>query len=335
MNWLKSFKLEGNSGGALVLVFGLFLFSIQDLIIKYFSGHHSVLQIVFIRCVIAALLLFLVMKVLPGKQAFIASRPWLMLARGLLGFLSYLCYYMAIAAMPLAEVVSITFSMPLFVTLLSAFVLGEKVGIHRWSVVVTGFIGVLLIISPDGDFDSLSVGLALTASISYAAHTLITKLMSHDNHPLTMSFNTLIIFSIASGVLSLVVYSGRLEIGSSHSSLAFLERGWIVPNTEEWIFLIIIALIAAIGFFCMTKAYCMAEASAISPFEFTYILWAVVFGIVLWQEIPGPTTYIGIAVLVSSNIYISYRERLIQRAAELEKQNEFENYRREALTEAS
>ena len=111
---MKIPKLEGNSGGALILVFGLFLFSIQDVIIKNFSGYYSVLEIVFIRCAIASVLVIFVMLMLPGKPVFLAKRPGFMLARGLLGFLSYLGYYMAIAAMPLAEVVSITFTMPLF-----------------------------------------------------------------------------------------------------------------------------------------------------------------------------------------------------------------------------
>ena len=123
------------ASGAVILVFGLFLFSIQDVIIKYFSGAHSVLQIVFIRGLIAACLLLLLFRWLQESIALVSKRPGLMLARGLLGFSSYTCYYLAVAAMPLAEVVSITFTMPLFVTAMSALILGEKVGPRRWSAV--------------------------------------------------------------------------------------------------------------------------------------------------------------------------------------------------------
>jgi drug/metabolite transporter (DMT)-like permease len=332
---MKIPKLEGNSGGALILVFGLFLFSIQDVIIKYFSGYYSVLEIVFIRCAIASMLVFLVMLMLPGKQAYIANRPGFMLVRGLLGFLSYLGYYMAIAAMPLAEVVSITFTMPLFVTALSALILGENVGFRRWAAVCVGFMGVLLIISPDGDFNLLAVSLAFMASITYATHTIITRVLSKNNNPLTMSFNTLAIFTIVSGILSLLVYSEIINIESTHPSMAFLGRDWIYPSETDWIYLIVIAFIAAIGFYCLTKAYCLAEASAISPFEFSYILWAVVYGIVFWNEIPEVTTHIGIAVLISSNIYISYRERLNQRKITTATTTaEYCHYQPKALTEA-
>jgi S-adenosylmethionine uptake transporter len=331
---MKIPKLEGNSGGALILVFGLFLFSIQDVIIKNFSGYYSVLEIVFIRCAIASVLVIFVMLMLPGKPVFLAKRPGFMLARGLLGFLSYLGYYMAIAAMPLAEVVSITFTMPLFVTALSALILGEKVGFRRWSAVCVGFLGVLLIISPDGDFNLLAVSLAFMASITYATHTIITRMLSSSNNPLTMSFNTLAIFTIASGVLSLLVYSGFISIESTHPSMAFLGRDWIFPSETDWIYLVVIAFIAAIGFYCLTKAYCLAEASAISPFEFSYILWAVIFGIIFWNEVPEITTYLGIAVLISSNIYISYRERLNRRKLKTVKADEYQNYQPKALTEA-
>ena len=310
---MTKISLEGNNGGATILVFGLFLFSIQDLIIKYFSDHYSVLQIVFIRCVIASLLMLIVIWTRPSKIPLMATKPIAMLTRGLLGFSSYLCYYMAVAAMPLAEVVSITFTMPLFVTALSAIILKENVGIRRWSAVFVGFIGVLIIIQPGGEFNGLAVFLAFLASITYASHTIITRILGSDNDPLTLSFNTLAIFTIASGILSILVISGMINIESAHPSLAFFGREWASPTAVEWGLLIAIAFIAAIGFFCLTKAYCIAEASAISPFEFTYILWAVIFGYIFWSEVPKMTTYIGIAILVASNLYISYRERKVSK----------------------
>ncbi len=106
------------------------------------------------------------------------------------------------------------------------------------------------------------------------------------------------------------------------------------PTSFEWVYLVLIALIAAIGFFCLSKAYCIAEASAISSFEFTYILWAVIFGALFWNEIPQPTAYVGIAILISSNLFISYRERISKRNAESGNHKKFENYQTTALTKA-
>jgi drug/metabolite transporter (DMT)-like permease len=305
-------KLD-TSNGAMILVFGLFLFSIQDIIIKHFSSNYSVLQIVFLRGLIALALLLLLFKFMRETISLGSRRPWLMLARGLLGFASYTCYYLAVAAMPLAEVVAITFTMPLFVTAMSALILGEKVGIRRWTAVVVGFIGVLIILSPNGEFNSLAAVFAMTAAITYASQTIITRFLGSHDHPLTIAYNAIFIFTCASGILSLLMFSGIISISSSHPSLAFFGREWVMPGHLDLLLMVAIGLIAAIGFYCLSQAYCVSEASAIAPFEFTYILWAVIFGYLFWNEMPGPITILGMAVLISSSLYIWYRERQMQR----------------------
>ncbi len=304
-----------STNGALALVFGLFLFSFQDVIIKYFSDHYSVLQVVFYRGLIAMMIFMTLFIVTREPIALLSKRPRLMLMRGLLGFASYTCYYLAVSAMPLAEVVSITFTMPLFVTAMSALLLREQVGVRRWSAVVIGFIGVLIILSPQGEFDPLAVVFAFGAAISYAAHTIITRLLGSHDHPITIAFNAIGIFTLASLALSLTMYFGLLQIDSQHPSLAFFGRDWASVRDYDLLLIFAIGIIAAVGFFCLSKAYCLAEASAIAPFEFTYILWAVLLGYLFWNEIPGPTTVIGMLILIGSSLYIGYRERQ-QRSAQ-------------------
>jgi drug/metabolite transporter (DMT)-like permease len=301
----------GATGGATILVFGLFLFSIQDVIIKHFSGDYSVLQIVFVRGLIAMTLLLLLFAILGERIPLVSKRPLLMICRGLFGFASYTCYYLAVAAMPLAEVVSITFTMPLFVTAMSALILHEKVGIRRWCAVAIGFVGVLIILSPRGEFNPLAVAFAFIAAITYASQTIFTRYLGSHDHPLTIAFNAIFIFTCVSGILALLMFSGMISISSSHPSLAFFGRDWVMPGNFDLLLMLVIGLIAAIGFYCLSQAYCVSEASAIAPFEFTYILWAVFFGYLLWDETPGPTTFLGILVLVSSSLYIWYRERRI------------------------
>ncbi|MCP4982483.1 MAG: DMT family transporter [Gammaproteobacteria bacterium] len=304
--------MTGTAGGATILVFGLFLFSIQDVIIKHFSDDYSVLQIVFVRGMIAMMLLLLLFTIMHDRVPLISRRPLLMICRGLFGFASYTCYYLAVAAMPLAEVVTITFTMPLFVTAMSALILHEKVGIRRWSAVVVGFIGVLIILSPRGEFNALAVSFAFIAAITYASQTIFTRFLGSHDHPLTIAFNAIFIFTCVSGVLTLLMFSGTISISSNHPSLAFFGRDWVMPGNVDLLLMLVIGLIAAIGFYCLSQAYCVSEASAIAPFEFTYILWALFFGYLLWNETPGPTTFAGIIVLVSSSLYIWYRERQIE-----------------------
>lgn len=302
------------TNAAIILVFGLFLFSIQDIIIKYFSAHYSVLQIVFVRGMIALGLLLLMIRLTRETIALKSRRPGLMVARGLLGFSSYTTYYLAVAAMPLAEVVSITFTMPLFVTAMSALILGEKVGLRRWSAVVIGFIGVLIILSPSGEFNSLAVVFAFIAAITYASQTILTRFLGNHDHPMTIAFNAILVFTVASGILSLLLVNGIISIPSSHPSLAFFGRDWVMPSDVDLVLMLVIGVIAAVGFYCLSRAYCSSEASAIAPFEFTYIVWAVVFGYLFWNEVPGSTTVIGILVLISSSLYIWYRERQVERS---------------------
>ena len=320
------------TSGALILILGLFVFSVQDNIIKYFSDSYSVLQIVFIRSLVAVGILLTMFHFARERIPLFTRRPLLMLSRGLLGFASYTCYYLAVASMPLAEVVSITFTMPLFVTAMSALILREKVGPRRWCAVVVGFIGVLIILSPSGVFDSLAVVFAFGAAITYATHTIITRFLGSHDHPLTIAFNAIFIFGVASGILSLLILGDVIHIPSDHPSLAFLGRDWAKPNNIDLLLMLLVGIIAAIGFYCLSKAYVISEASAIAPFEFTYILWAVVFGYLFWNEVPGPTTLLGVVILVSSSLYIWYRERQIARKetalqpiqpAELAHQNQY------------
>jgi len=312
MSARSAIAVPNATNAAIILVFGLFLFSIQDIIIKYFSDHYSVLQIVFVRGMIALGLLLLMIRLTRETIALKSRRPGLMVARGLLGFSSYTTYYLAVAAMPLAEVVSITFTMPLFVTAMSALILGEKVGLRRWSAVVIGFVGVLIILSPSGEFNSLAVVFAFTAAITYASQTILTRFLGNHDHPMTIAFNAILVFTIASGILSLLLVSGIMSVSSNHPSLAFFGRDWSMPTDIDFILMLVIGAIAAVGFYCLSKAYCSSEASAIAPFEFTYIVWAVVFGYLFWNEVPGSTTVIGILVLISSSLYIWYRERQIE-----------------------
>jgi S-adenosylmethionine uptake transporter len=308
-------SLAGAVGGATILVFGLFLFSLQDIILKHFSDKYSVLQLVFLRGLIAITLMLAFMKLSRKSVPLWSRKPKLILARGLLGFSSYIAYYLAIAAMPLAEVVAITFTMPLFVTAMSAIILGEKVGLRRWGAVIFGFIGVMVILSPSGEFNTLAVALAFTAAIAYALHTIITRFLSSHDDPLTIAFNAHLIFTVASALLSTLILSGTIVVSSDHPSLAFFGRDWAMPGALDMTLILAIGVIAAIGFYCLSKAYCMAEASALAPFEFTYIIWAVVFGYLFWNETPGATTIAGILILISSSLYISYRERQLEKRA--------------------
>ena len=316
-------------GGISLLVFALFLFSLQDVIIKYFSDQYSVLQIVFIRGAVAVCLMWLLARLVSGVDQLRSQRPLLAFARGFLGFCSYTTYYLAVASLPLAEVVAIVFTAPLFVTAMSALLLREKIGLRRWSAVLAGFVGVLIIVGPSGEFTNLAVILAFVASITYASHTIITRFLGSHDTPLTIAFNALMVFTVASALLSLTMMGGFISITSTHPSLVFFARDWIVPETVDLCLMIFLGFNGAVAFFCMSKAYCVAPASTVAPFEFTYVVWAVVFGYLFWSEIPPTTTLIGLLILIGSSIFIWDRERKLQRREVNVQLNEIADFARQ------
>jgi S-adenosylmethionine uptake transporter len=294
--------------GISIIVFGLFMFSFQDVIIKIFSDQYSVLQIVFIRCSVALVPTVIAILWITGWRGFVAYEPRLLLLRGLFGFLSYLGYYLAIAALPLAEVVTIVFSAPIFITVLSVVLLKEKVGVRGWSAILVGFLGVVVIVGPRGQIADFAVILALLTALTYALMSIVTRHVGGSDTPWTMSFYSVIVFILGSVIASLLVAVFEPASNPEDPSLQFLLRPWVMPATTDLLLMIFIGLNWAVGSYCLAKAYSVAPVSVVAPFEYTYIIWAVLFGFLIWSEVPAVTTFIGLGLLVSSSLYILRRE---------------------------
>ncbi len=299
--------------GISALVAGLFLFSLQDVVIKYFSSEYSVLQIVIIRGLVAVAMVGLAVFCLLGPRGFVIRQPAMIISKGLLAFLSYLTYYMAIASLPLADVVAITFSAPIIVTVMSALLLKEHVGPRRWLAVVFGFIGVLLIIGPAGKIANVAVSFAAIAALTYALSSVIARFLGPDDKPLTVTFYFSAAHLLGGVIVSLLVAALGGEPGSEHPSLAFLLRPWSTENSIDLGIMAALGINAALGFYFLNKAYLSAPASKVAPFEYTYILWAALFGYLFWSEVPASNVVIGILLLVCSNLYILNREIINKR----------------------
>ncbi|MDD9858217.1 MAG: DMT family transporter [Gammaproteobacteria bacterium] len=311
---------ERPAAGIALCIFGLFLFSVQDLIIKFFSGTYSVLQIVFIRGVVAVVPIFIAVLVTSGWSGTRTGQVKMLLARGLLGFFSYLTYYMAIAALPLVEVVTIVFSAPILVTVMSAVVLKEPVGARRWSALLVGFAAIVLVVGPNGDFRHLATVLALLAAFTYACQNLLTRVIGAGEPPWTITLYTMFAFIIGSAVASVLVAGFGAALTTENPSLQFLLRPWVVPPLGDGLLMVFVGLNAALAFYCLAKAYRVSPVSVVAPFEYTYIIWAVVFGYLIWAEIPKATSAVGVLLLVASGFYIFRRELRLSAAAHGQRQ---------------
>lgn len=295
--------------GISTIVLGLFLFSLQDVVIKSFSNDQSVLQIVVIRGIAAAVLVGLVLFATGGCKGFLVRQPLLILNKGLLAFLSYLGYYMALASLPLVDVVTIVFSAPILVTVMSALMLRETVGVRRWAAVVVGFIGVCVVVGPGGKIANVAVAFAALAALTYALSSVFARYIV-DDKPWTVTFYFTVSHLLGGVIASIIVFSFGHMIEVDHPSLQFLVRPWAADDPVDLIIMVVLGANAALGFYCLNKAYLSAPASKVAPFEYTYILWAALFGYLFWSEVPDTTTLAGIALLVMGNLYMLHRELL-------------------------
>lgn len=308
--------------GIALCVFGLFLFAVQDIAIKWLSGDYSVLQIVFIRGAVAVPLVFLAAALIGHRLKIRSARPGLLITRGALGFLSYLAYYMALAALPLVDVVTIVFAAPVLVTVMSAVVLKEAVGARRWTALAVGFFAIVIVVGPSGDFRHLATVLALLAAFTYACQNLLTRVIGASEEPWTVILYAMFAFIAGSVTASVLValfapalLAGPVAATVDDAALQFLLRPWVWPPPGDGLLMLFLGFNTALAFYCMARAYRETPVSVVAPFEYTYILWAVLFGYLIWGETPRVATLAGVALLIGSGFYIFRRELKLSTAA--------------------
>ncbi len=298
--------------GILFLLLGTTLFPIQDVIIKSFSGIYAVHEIVFLRSVFAIPFVLIIAHFDGGLRPMKLGSLRLQTLRGVSSFISYMVYYMALAAIGLAETAAITFATPIFVTILAMFFLGEKIGVWRWGAVVVGLLGVLTIVRPGlGVFEPAAL-LALTAAITYAIAIVATRKLGPSARGSSMTIFMLGVY-LFGGALTGLIFS-QIEVASPHPSLAFLFRPWSWPEPAHWPLFAALGLISGVGFFALTQAYRLADASVVTPFEYTYLPWAILWGFLFFGNLPDLPTWIGLTLIVGSGLFILFRESVSGRA---------------------
>ncbi len=289
--------------GIIALIVGLFVFSLQDVIIKLFSAEYSILQIVIVRSVIALGLIGIIVAVRLGRTGFRVYQPFKIIVKGILGFLSYLAYYLSLASLPLIDAVTITFTAPILVVIFSSILVGERVGLRRWLATLVGFVGVLIAVGFEGRLANIAIAFAFLAALTYALNSVMARYISSRDNPWTVTFYFTVAHSTGGVITYLIVLLTTAGLDSTHPSLAFLIRDWIQPDVTDLVIMCSLGVIATIGFFCLNKAYLSARAATVAPFEYSYILWAALFGYLIWGEAPTALTVIGLSILIGSNLF--------------------------------
>ena len=212
----------------------------------------------------------------------------LQILRSVLIFCAGVSFWSGLMYLPLADCTVIAFISPLLVTILSVFLLGEKVGFHRWGCVMMGLLGVILVIRPGMGIVHWAVVLPLLSALFYAALLIITRVLGQREDALTTLFYTSIGGLILSSILVLFF--------------------WKTPSPIQWLFLIWLGLLGAVGHFFMIKAFENAPASLLAPFNYTSLIWATFFGFFLFGDLPDAWTIFGAIIIISSGLYLVKRE---------------------------
>jgi drug/metabolite transporter (DMT)-like permease len=301
-------KTSSNVKGVGFLVLAMLIFSLQNIAVKWIGGDYSILEIVTFRSLIALPCTLLFYRY-EGKRGLpTTQRHTLEYVRGVFLFLSYTTHFMGLAALPLADIESIRFSAPLMITFLSVVMLGEKVGPRRWLALIVGFMGVLFIVRPGSVTFNMGSIFILISVLFYALNVVLTRKLQTTDSSATMAYYSSLVYLVAAFVLvPLPAIVG--EIPDAHPSIAFLFRAWTMPTFLDWIIMSGLGLVWAGGMYFMARAYSTAQASVVAPFEYVSLPINVMWGFVIWQEIPTWMTLAGAFLTLSSGIYILYRER--------------------------
>jgi drug/metabolite transporter (DMT)-like permease len=280
----RYFPKDAKHRGIVFALIAMMLFSCMAAIAKHFSGSYSAFQIAFFRFFFALFPLFPLIVSSGGFDVFKTKRFFGHVWRSCVGTASLICYFYSLQSLPLADAVAVSFTNPIFITLLSMVLLKEKVGIHRWVAIILGFIGVIIIAQPDGLNLNIGVVYGLASSMFYALAMISLRSLGGTEKVLT----TTTYFTILASLM--------LTIPAALS--------WHAPPFIDLMIFILCGLLAGIGQLFLTSAYQNAPPSVISPFNYSSILWAVLIGFVFWGQIPELHVWIGAAIIIATGIYI-------------------------------
>ncbi|MDH3790917.1 MAG: DMT family transporter [Rhodospirillales bacterium] len=279
--------------GILWMLLTTLFFVSMDALAKHLSQSYPVPQVVWARYVFHVLLLALL---LGGRVRGVmrTGRLGLQLLRSLFLLGATGAFFTALSFIPLAEASAIMFVAPILVTALSMPLLREHVGPRRWASVVVGFGGALIIIRPGGDAMELTALFALGGATSYAFYQITTRLLSRSD-----------------GALTTLAYSALVGALASSAVVPFF---WVQPDLAGWVGMVGLGLFGGIGHFALIKAFQAAPAATVTPFGYAALIWATLYGFVLFGDLPDLWTVVGAAIIATSGLYIFHREHAARRS---------------------
>ena len=273
------------------MLLGVFMFSFGDALGKYLVATYAVGQLLWLRA--CAALLVLSPLIWRHRREFLAmERPRLQAIRVVLSTLEVAAFFLATVYLPLADVTTYYLACPIFVTALSALVLREQVGWRRWSAILIGFCGVLIALRPSAQTISWPAMIALGGSLSFSLLMLITRSLR----------------ATPDIVMATSQFVGTFLLGALMSPF-----GWVTPSAGSLALFAAAGCISVTALVCVNRSLKLAPASVVVPYQYSMIVWAVMFGIAVFGDVPQPATIAGAAIIIAAGLYIFLRERKLGR----------------------
>ncbi len=267
---------------------------VMDAFAKHLSLSMHVFQITWARYFFTVFFTLTLMVVFYRNTLVWSKRPMLQLFRGIILVFTTLCFFYSISIISLPKALTLAFVAPITCTALSPIFLSEKVGIKRWSAVLVGFFGCLIVIRPGIIEVNLATLAALACGIFYGIYLIVTRKLSTSDSPLLTLLFT--------GVVGLLITS------------LFIPSFWTNPSLNEWIFMSIIGLIASVAHFLIILSLKYADASKLAPLGYTEIITNILISYYFFHELPDNWTYLGLFIIVLSGLYITRREYILYRS---------------------
>lgn len=260
----------------------------NDAMAKWLTAHYAPLQIVFMRNLFATPMIVAVVLASSGWAALRTRHVGVHALRGVLLVCGAIAFFLGLRTLPLAEATSLFFAAPIFIAALSVPLLGEHVGWRRWTAVIVGFAGVLIIVRPGAAAFQPASLLVVGTALLYALAMLSTRWIDRSESVWTMMFYV---------VLFPMLFSGLI-----------VSVQWQTPALAHLPVFAVMAVFGTLGMTLISQAFRLAPAAIVAPFDYTALIWASLLGWLMWNEVPGLWTYAGAAVIIASGIYIVIRE---------------------------
>ncbi|MEE2932808.1 MAG: DMT family transporter [Pseudomonadota bacterium] len=284
-----------NLRGAMWMLFMAIFFVAADSIIKILSRRLDPIEIVFFRNIFSILWLIPAIANAGGFKAFQTNYPWLQLTRATLGGIAMICIFYSLKLLPLADATAVMFSRAIWMIPCAVLLLGETVQWRRWTATIVGFIGVILMVQPTEllDFNSIKIGMIFALTNAFLAAVIFTLIK--------------ILKGRGESNLTILLWHASISILMTSIPTWFL---WITPTPFEILLLIALGLIVTLAHSCLIQALAVGEATAVTPFEYSRVLFAGLVGFIFFSEVPSIWSFVGTLLLIASALYIARRESL-------------------------